>query len=80
MAKEYLEEAPSVSLLKGVLALIAGVALFFSIGVIVIMTPDPEFKINYGLVLIIEGFLIGVALYGTMKLEQLNKKSRRNKS
>lgn len=73
MANKYLDEAPSMSLLKGVIWLLAGAISFFIIAVVVVMTPDPEFKINYGLVLIIEGILIGVTLYGTMKLEQLNK-------
>jgi len=71
--KEYLDEAPSTSLIKGASALVVSVGLFFVILMLVVMTPDPNHELNYKIFFIVEGILFLVFLYGGYKLDKLAK-------
>ena len=72
-SKEYLDERPSTQLTKGVAALVFGIGLFFVILMLVVMTPDPDHKINYKLFLVVEGIVTMIIIYGGYTLGKLNK-------
>ncbi len=66
-------ERPSIQLLKGAGALVIGVGLFFTILMLIVMTPDPNQEIKYTLLVILEVFLLGVIIYGAATLHRLDK-------
>jgi hypothetical protein len=59
----------SKNLFKGYISAIVSISMFFIIGVVVVMSPDPDGKINYNLVSSILGALVVLFGYGLYKIE-----------